>query len=110
MLGAGIAALVSYIVLGLLTLIITRRYFKFDIDIMFVVKSIISSIIMSPFIWLIRPSSIISITISIFVGALIYFCALYLLKGFSRKEISFFQKFIKENFKNNFINTYINSR
>jgi O-antigen/teichoic acid export membrane protein len=95
-LGAAVATLIVYGILGILTLIVTRRYLKFDISMPFMLKSAFSSAIMLLCIWSIHPESIVSVIISIFAGILIYFGILLLLKGLSREEITFFKNFLKD--------------
>ena len=96
-LGAAVATLVAYGVLGMLTLLVTRRYLKFDLSLPFIAKSIFSSGIMALCIWLINPQSLWAVLLSIFLGAAIYFAVLWAIKGFSKSEIIFFAKFVKDN-------------
>lgn len=93
--GAGIGYLISHGVLGLLTLLVTRRYFKFDLSIRFIVKSLFSSAIMALCIWLIKPESLSMVIISIVVGITVYFGILIIIRGFSKTELSFFRSFIR---------------
>ena len=89
-LGAAIATLIAYVVLGISTLLISRRYLKFHISLAFIIKSTVSSVIMALSIWLINPESMASVVIAAFAGVLIYFGILLALKGLSRGEITFF--------------------
>ena len=98
-LGAAIATLIAYGVLGILTLLVSRRYLRFDLSLPFILKSIFSSAIMVLCIWLINPQFIVAVTISIFVGALIYFGMLLLSKGLGKREIVFFVNFAKDNLR-----------
>lgn len=97
--GAAVATLIAYGVLGISTLITTRRYLKFDLSTPFVLKSLFSSAVMAFSIWLIKPEAITLTIISIVGGALIYFAVLILIKGLSKGELSFFVNFIKDNIK-----------
>ena len=81
-LGAGLASLLAYTVLGIFTLIITERYLKFSLSFFFILKSLISSAVMAGVIWLIRPNSLSTVIISMVAGVIIYFGALALMKGF----------------------------
>jgi len=96
-LGAGIATLIAYGVLGMLTVMITRRYFKFNLSVPFIFKSIFSSIIMVVCIRLINLASIISVLISILLGILVYFSVLLVIKGLNKREINFFINFLRSN-------------
>jgi O-antigen/teichoic acid export membrane protein len=95
--GAGVATLVAYSVLGLLTLGVTRRFLKFDLSLPFVAKSIASSGMMALCIWLLDPQSEWSVLASIVLGAAVYFIVLIVvLRGLSKAEINFFMNFARE--------------
>lgn len=98
-LGAAAATLIAFGVLGMLTLIITRRYLKFDLSLLFMLKSVLSSAIMTLCIWLINPESIALVLTSVILGVIIYFGALVLVKGLSKEEIGFFINFVKNQFR-----------
>ncbi len=102
-LGAAIATLIAYGVLGILTLMVTRRYLKFDLSLPFMAKSIFSSGIMALCIWLINPESISMIIVSILAGIIIYFGMIMLIKGLSRQEMKFFATFIRDNIRKMFM-------
>ncbi len=97
--GAAIATLIAYGVLGMLTLMLTRRYLKFDLSIPFMLKSVSSSVIMTLCIWLISPQSLVSVITSILASVLIYFGVLLLTKGLSKEELAFFTNFLKDNLR-----------
>jgi O-antigen/teichoic acid export membrane protein len=97
--GAAVATLIAYGVLGILTLIVTRRYLKFALSLPFIGKSVAASVIMALCVWLMHPETIAWVIISIILGALIYFAALMLMKGFSKGEISFFINLVKDNLR-----------
>lgn len=88
-LGAALATLISYGVLGILTLLVTRRYLKFDLSVPFLLKSILASGIMAVCIRLLNPQSISLILVSIMGGAIVYFAVLFLVGGFSLRELKF---------------------
>ncbi len=46
-------------------------------------------------IWLINPESIAMVIVSVFVGGIIYFAALLLVRGLSKAELAFFTTFVK---------------
>jgi O-antigen/teichoic acid export membrane protein len=98
-LGSAVASIVAFATLGGITLMISRRYFKFDVSPQFILKSIFSASIMTLCIWLIKPESIILLLASVIIGLIIYFTVLVLIGGFSRQEISFFTGFIRTRFK-----------
>jgi O-antigen/teichoic acid export membrane protein len=100
-LGAGLGTLVAYFVLSILTLVASRRYFKANLNYLFIVKSFFAAAVMDLGIWLIHPDSIANVLISIIVGIIIYFAILLLVKAFSKNELAFFYSLIK-NFMNIF--------
>ena len=87
-LGAAVATLIAYAVLGILTVAVSFRYFKFDLGFSFIMKSILASAIMALAIWLLDPLSITWVIISIFLGVVIYSAIILALKGFSKNELS----------------------
>jgi len=95
-LGAGVGSLISYGVLGLLTLLVTRRYLKFDLNLLFILKSLIASFIMGLGIWLLKPESLFTVVVSIIVGILLYFTILLIIRGFSKTELAFFLSFVRK--------------
>jgi len=101
--GAALATLVAYGVLGVLTLAVSRHYLKFDLSLLFIAKSILASAVMTLCIWLINPESITMLIISILTGIAIYFGMIILIKGLSRQEMKFFATFIRNNFRKMFM-------
>jgi len=89
-LGAAIATLISYAVLALLTVSISFKYLKFEIDWSFIVKSTISSIVMASLILKLNPIDVFPILASLGIGAVAYFVLLILLKGITKEELKFF--------------------
>ncbi len=98
-LGAAVATFIAYGVLGILTLLVSRRYLRFNLSATFTLKAILASAIMTLFIWFINPESVTLVIISIFAGVLIYFGGLLLIKGLSKSEIAFFVNFAKDSLR-----------
>lgn len=71
------------------------RFLRFDMNFNFMLKSVISSILMSAIIVFWKPESVLSILITIIVCAVFYFAVLILLKGFDMNEFKFFRSFLK---------------
>jgi O-antigen/teichoic acid export membrane protein len=97
--GAATATLVAYGVVCILILIVTRRYLKFELSVPFILKSVFSSLIMAICIWRINPESIAWILASIFIGFVVYFAVLLLIRGLSKEERAFFVNFSKDNLR-----------
>lgn len=98
-LGAAVATLISYAMLAMLTLLVTRRYLKFDLSLHFIGKSLVSAGIMALCIGLIHPQSLWPVLICIVLGAVIYFAVLMALKGLSKGELIFFAGFVRDNLR-----------
>lgn len=84
---AAATTLFAYIVLGGMYFYTSREYLKFNINPSFVIRSILSSIIMVVAIYVLNPLGIIKILLAIGVGVIVYFLILFLLKGIGRKEV-----------------------
>jgi hypothetical protein len=61
----------------------------YKIDINFIAKSVVSSVIMALVVWRLDPVGSVEILISVGVGSAVYFFCMIGLKGFSKKEINF---------------------
>ena len=94
-LGAAITTLIGYLIMFLITLQYSSKYIKFDSDLVFILKSILASILMTMFIITISPNGIINIITTVLVSAIIYFIILLLLKGITKKEFLFIKGFLK---------------
>ena len=88
--GAAWATVAAYGLLGLMTIAVTRRYFRFSLGLSFVAKSVAASLVMSVCLYVIAPDSVAGILTSIVAGTLVYFAALFALKGISTTEVKFF--------------------
>jgi O-antigen/teichoic acid export membrane protein len=88
-LGAAMASLIAYVVLGILTLFVSFRYLKFDLGFPFIAKSILASAIMAIIIWLLDPLGITMVAASMILGLIIYLTLILIFKGFSRNELIF---------------------
>jgi len=93
--GAELASVVTYSFLGVSSLVVARRYLKFDLSLFFLAKSALSSGFMALVIWLINPQTILMVFLSILAGIITYFGALLLVRGFSKTELAFFTNFIR---------------
>lgn len=90
-LGAAIATLITFAVHLLIVTNYSSKYLSFDVDFKFIVKSLISSVIMTFVIWEMNPVSILDILFSTLIGAGVYLLNLILLKGFTKEEYNFFR-------------------
>jgi O-antigen/teichoic acid export membrane protein len=94
-LGAAITTLIAFTFALILITHYSFKYLTFDIEFGFILKSIVASIIMSLVILKWSPVGILSVLIIIVLCAGIYFCILFLLKGFKKEEFKFFRELLK---------------
>ena len=93
-LGAAAATLVSYAVTLIITIFYSFKYFKFDLDPIFILKSTVASIVMSAVILSINPYTLLNILITIMIGAAVYMGLLLVFKGIKREELQFFKRML----------------
>lgn len=91
--GAAIATLFSYILMSIFSYFISRKFLRFKIDIIFILKIILSSIIMGLIVLLLKEQ--ISVILIILIGVVIYFVFCYVFKIFNKQEISFFKNILR---------------
>jgi len=94
-LGAAITTLIAFVIATAVTAYFSFKYIAFDIDWLFILKSIAASVIMSLTIWYINPNQLLDVLLWIGIGAGIYATVLFLLRGFTKKEIAFFKELFK---------------
>lgn len=94
-LGAAIATLTAYSFAFILTIFYVIKFFKFQVDLSFILKSIFSSIIISVVIVIWDPVGILHILGAIVVCIIIYSSILLMTKGFKKEEILFFKELFK---------------
>lgn len=60
------------------------------------IKTIIASTIMGIFVYILNPSGIMNVLVTILLAVAIYFGILFLIKGIEKEEFDFFKKMISE--------------
>ena len=90
-LGAAIATLITYASVGIIVLFLSRKYLRFGIDWVFIVKSIGASLIMASLIVTLNPIGLSEVVFAIGGGGLIYFAILLLSRSFNKEEIKIFK-------------------
>lgn len=95
-LGAAITNLLVFGFTFVITTYYANKYLEFSFDLIFIFKSISASILMSIFVIWFHPVETQKIMICVAVAALIYFFALFLLKGVTKDESSFFMEMLKQ--------------
>lgn len=93
---AAVTTLIAYAMTAIIMYYQAGKYLKFDIKLDFIIKSTLSSVVMSAVIWVINPVGIVEILVSMIIGAIIYFAVLFLLRGFNRNEARFSLQLFKE--------------
>ena len=94
--GAAFTMLVVYCFVLALTKFYAFKYFDFNIDFGFIMKSIFASVWMSLVIIKWPPVGILRVMITIGFCAVIYSVILLLLKGITKEEVRFFKELFKE--------------
>ena len=90
-LGAAVTTLIAYTFAFILGAYYSFKYFKFDVDLRFILKSIVASIIMSLVIIKWCPVGTLNVLLAIGACAVVYAAILLLLKGVKKEEIEFFR-------------------
>jgi Na+-driven multidrug efflux pump len=85
--GAAITTLIAFAVSLVLTICYSFNSLKFDVNLKFISKSVVSSILMSYIIYLLKPEGLISILLTVGICASVYFIVLFFLKGFNKNEL-----------------------
>ena len=93
--GAALATLVSYFLLMLVTLIVTRRWFKINFNIVFFIKSVFASLIMSVGIFFLRSDNIFYIILIIFLSLIIYTGIMILTRALKLEDLKIIKNFFK---------------
>lgn len=92
--GAAIATLITFMVHLFVVGTISFKRISYDIDFKFILKSIISSLIMAFVVWNLNPIGAVNILIAILIAAVIYFGVLILLRGFTKEEYKFLKDIV----------------
>lgn len=94
-LGAAIATLAAFALHLFLTSTFSFKIMAYNMDLKFIMKSIMSSVIMAFVVWELNPIGAVDILISIAIATGVYFGAMALLKGFTKEEYAFLRGFFK---------------
>jgi len=94
-LGAAAATLIAYLIAFGLTIYYSLKFSKFDLEIDFIFKSIIASILMSLIIVFVNPIGIVNLLILILISSIFYFTLIIAFKGIKKEEILFFKRGIR---------------
>lgn len=93
--GAAIATLISYFSLMIITVVITRRWFKVNFNYKFFLKSILASLIMSIGVFFLEINNIFYIIVTIVAGLIIYIGVLFISKAFGINDLKIFKSLFK---------------
>ena len=94
-LGAAITTLLAFTLAVILTSYYSSKYFTFDVDFRFILKSIFASLVMSLVIIKWNPTELLNVLIVIGVSAVVYAMILLLFRGVKKEEITFFKELFK---------------
>lgn len=93
-LAAAVTTLMAYALAFILTLRYSTKFFKFDL--IFILKSVTASTMMSVLIILINPHDLISILISVIISIVVYFALILVLKGIKTEEFQLFKEMFRK--------------
>ncbi|MFX0096379.1 MAG: polysaccharide biosynthesis C-terminal domain-containing protein [Candidatus Hodarchaeota archaeon] len=93
--GAAIATLTSYLIACFLTTYFSSKILTFEIDLKFIAKCILSSLVMYGVISLFSPIGAVQTFLVILFGVGIYFFMLIVFRGFKKGEINFVKNLVK---------------
>lgn len=93
--GAAITTLLAFALAFILTSFYSFKYFTFDIDFGFILKSIFASLVMSLVIIKWNLAGTLNILIVIGVCTVVYSVILLLLKGIKKEEVKFFKELFR---------------
>jgi len=91
---AAVTTLISYGILGFIMYYVSRKYMKFEHNLSFVIKSVLASGVMVFIIWMLNPIGAVMILLTVGIVAIVYFCVLFLLKGFEKEELKIISEII----------------
>jgi len=94
--GAALMTSLAFALAFGLTAVYSLKQFKFDISAGFILKSVFASILISVFLLLWMPSGLANVLLSISLAGGMYLGILFVLKGFTIQEITFFYGVFKE--------------
>jgi O-antigen/teichoic acid export membrane protein len=93
-LGAAITTLIAFTVVLILITYYSFKLFKFDIDLTFILKSTVSSVLMSTIIIVLSPEGLSNVLYTIGICILVYILVLFLLKGLNKQDLKFLRQLI----------------
>ena len=93
--GAAISTLLTFLVFAVIVGILSFKELPFEIDVKFILKSVIASIPMAFIVWNLNPYGAVDILIAVGIAAVIYFGVLILLRGFTKDEYGFLKGMLR---------------
>lgn len=92
--GAASSTLITYLFAAVITIIYANKFFKFNFGLTFIMKSTVSSILMSLLMFIIKPYGIINVLITILICSTVYFTLIITLKGIKKEEMKLFKEML----------------
>jgi O-antigen/teichoic acid export membrane protein len=89
--GAAVATLAAFVFVLVFTARYSSRYLSLNTDYIFLLKSVLSSLIMSIIIVVWAPTALLELLAVTSICSLVYFVALFLLGGIDKRELDFFK-------------------
>ncbi|UCE73724.1 MAG: flippase [Methanomassiliicoccales archaeon] len=95
--GAAISTLLTFVIIAIFAILISRRYLPLKPDIKFIGKCILASSVMALIVWKISEwgtPSVLHFLLEMVLGIGIYFGLLMALRGFGKRELDLFKKML----------------
>ncbi|MDP2836340.1 MAG: oligosaccharide flippase family protein [Methanobacteriaceae archaeon] len=93
--GAAVVTLISYFIIFVITWVYSRKYFKLDLNIIFIIKCTFASALMSLLILKFYPVGILEVLLFIVIFAVGYILILLVSRAIKKQELMFFKNILK---------------
>ena len=94
--GSALVTLICYFIAFIITIFYSKKNFNLPFEYKSLIKTIIATIIMGIFVYIVNPIGITNVLITILIAMTIYFAVLFLIKGIRKEEFNFFKQMLNE--------------
>lgn len=102
-LAAAVTTFLAYLVVAIIIYFKSTQYMKFKVDFIFIVKSILASVLMALFVYFANPVGFVKILLTIIGAAVVYFIFMLIMGAFNKEETSVLTSVFK---KSNLLEKY----
>lgn len=93
--GAAVTELSAFTLATGAVIYFSTRYLRFDINWLFIAKSLAAASVMSLVVWLMSPEGVLKTVLAAMVGLVVYIAVMILLRGFTKQEFRLFRDIIR---------------